>query len=374
MKIKSDFSKLWANVNRMGKHEVIIDPGEKKLPPDFELDQKLSGTSGLDVTLEVLEWDHGVPGVRGRQVMLFIPDQGTDIDNVLSGEEEGRKFHVADCKTLNTMRQQHRFGRYKATYNVSGRFQVYGVSSKTGSSQKGEAELKVCKNCLSYLNYKGYRSGHGLPKSTIYNEFDIAEFLSEYSTLFSSMPERPALIDQGGYSDDWQEISAHYRASVGYRCESCRVDLNEHRNLLHTHHISGNKRENRCSNLKALCIDCHRKQPKHNYMRVTHTNMVLINRLRKQQDLLDTSSWQKVREMADQAFDGLLRYYEKQGLTIPEVGYGLTAPDQSVVAELELAWPSKKQGIAISPNDLREAEKLGWHVLTVGQALNQMNR
>jgi hypothetical protein len=324
MKLQSDFSELWDNVNRMGKHEVIF-----KLPedpaPDFELDDELSSTLGLEIDPDKdLVLVHGVLSVRGYQVLLFIPDQGINIDNVLSGKKEGRKFHVADCQTLNTMRQQHRFGRYKATYNVSGKFQLYGVSSKTGSSLEGEAELKVCKNCLSYLNYKGYRSGHGLPKSTIYNEFDIAEFLSEYSTLFRSMPERSAFIDQGGYSDDWQKVSACYRASVSYRCESCRVDLKEHPNLLHTHHISGNKRENRPSNLKALCIDCHRKQPKHHNMQVTHTNMVLINQLRNRQGLLNTSSWQKVREMADQAFDGLLRYYEKQGLTIPEVGYKLT--------------------------------------------------
>lgn len=373
MKLTTDFSALWANVLRMGKFEANFGL-EEDISQDIELDQELSSTAGLDIKLEDLELDHGVLSVKGRQVLLFIPDQGQSIDDVLSGDKEGRKFHVADCKTLDSMRQKSRFNRYKATYNTSGVFTVYGVSYKTGSSVEGEAELKVCKNCLSYLNYKGYRQGVGLPKNKIYNEFSIPGFLSEYSTLFSSMPDRDSIVEKGGYSEDWAEVSAKYRASVGFCCEQCGVHLSSHKRLLHTHHISGNKRENHPANLKALCLDCHRKQPHHDYMRVTHANMVLINQLRSQQRVLRTSNWQEVREMADKALDGLLRYYEKKGLSVPEVGFELIGPDQAVVAELELAWPSRKKGIAISPDDITEAGKLGWDVMSVGQALNSMNR
>ncbi|MGB2521625.1 hypothetical protein AYI83_19125 [Shewanella algae] len=373
MKLTTDFSALWAAVRQMGKFEANFNLQED-ISPDFELDKELSSTAGLDITLEDVDLDYGVLSYKGRQVLLFIPDQGTSIVEVLAGEAEGRKFHVADCKTLNSMRQKNRFGRYKATYNISGIFKVYGISYAEGTHVEGEAELKVCKNCLSYLNYKGYQQGIGLPKSKIYNEFDISEFLSEYSTLFSSMPERSSFVEQGGYSDDWAEVSAKYRASVHFCCEQCAVDLSSHKNMLHTHHISGNKRENHPSNLKALCIDCHRKQPHHAYMRVTHANMVLLNQLRSQQGLLQTSNWQEVREMADKALDGLLQFYEKKGVSLPEVGFELIGPDKSVVAELEIAWPSKKKAIAISADDISAAQNLGWHVLTVGEALSNMNR
>ncbi|QQO82126.1 HNH endonuclease [Shewanella algae] len=373
MKLTTDFSALWAAVHRMGKFETNFDL-ESDVSPDLELDKELSSTTGLDITLEDLELNCGVLSVKGRQVLLFIPDQGNSIDEVLAGESEGRKFHVADCKTLDSMRQRNRFGRYKATYNTGGVFKVYGISNQTGNSVEGEAELKVCKNCLSYLNYKGYQHGKGLPKSKIYSEFDISEFLSEYSTLFRSMPDRSSFIEKGGYSDDWADVSVKYRASVGFRCEQCGVDLNNHKNLLHTHHISGNKRENHPSNLKAFCLDCHRKQPHHDYMRVTHADMVLLNQLRNQQGLLQTSNWQEVRDMADKALDGLLRYYEKNQAPLPEVGFELIGSDQSVVAELEIAWPNKKKGIAISADDIATASKLGWHVLSVGEALNKMNQ
>ncbi|WP_432472086.1 HNH endonuclease [Amphritea sp. HPY] len=373
MKLDVDLSGLWASVKKMGEHDSDFTIDTTYGGPGLEFDDELSSTAGMDIQLEDLELDKGVLSVHGRQVLLFIPDQGSQIMEVMSDGGKGKKFHVADCVTLNEMRRKKRFQRYKATYNVSGTFQVYGTDYHSGDSIEGEAELKVCKNCLKYLNYKGYQTGAGLPKSKIFQGFDIAAFLSEYSTLFKTMPDRAAMIDMGGYSDDWREVSSKYRQSVNYTCESCSVELNEHRQLLHTHHINGNKRDNHSSNLKALCIDCHRKQPLHDYMRVRHEDMVLLTHLRKAQGYLETSNWDEVIEMADKALDGLLRHYEKKGTPLPEVGYELCKPDQSVAAELEIAWPKMKKGIAISNDDLKAATELGWNVLTVGQALSSMN-
>ena len=370
MKLTVSFAELWACVKKMGDHNVSFsfDTGNDEA---FVTDRSLSSTAGLDITLEDLDLDHGVLSYKGRQVLLFIPDQGSSIDQVLSGQQEGRKFHVADCSTLGEMRKKQRFSRYKATYNLSGKFEVYGDSHYGGAS-KGEAELKVCRNCLSYLNYKGYRSGSN--KDSVYNSFDIAEFLSDYSTLFSSMPERADFVEQGGYSENWGEVSSRYRQDVNFCCESCRVNLVEYRRLLHTHHVNGNKRDDRFANLKALCIDCHRKQPKHEYMRVKHEDMVLINKLRKQQGLLTVSSWAEVRDVADQSLDGLLRFYEKKNMHLPHVSHELSITGKDVVAELEIAWPHKKRGIAIAQQDLEQARAVGWKVLTVGEALKEMNK
>lgn len=373
MKLTTDFSRLWANVKQMGKFEARFDLQED-VSPDLELDRDLSSTAGLDIALDDLELENGVLSVKGRQVLLFIPDQGPSIEAVLAGEAKGKKFHVADCRTLDGMRRKNRFGRYKATYNTEGVFKVYGTSVITGRHIEGEAKLKVCKNCLSYLNYKGYRTANGYSRNRIYQSFDISEFLSEYSTLFRSMPDRTSVIDKGGYSDDWAEVSAKYRRSVDFKCEQCGVDLSDHRNLLHTHHISGNKRDNRQSNLKALCIDCHRKQPHHDYMRVTHANMVLINKLRKEQGLLNTENWQRVRDLADKSLDGLLRFYEGMGASLPEIGYELADRDGAVIAELEIAWPDRKKGIAIGSNDIESARRSGWHVASVGEAISEMNK
>ncbi|MCR9105770.1 MAG: HNH endonuclease [Gammaproteobacteria bacterium] len=373
MKIKADFSDLWDSVKRMGSHNVEFDITAEH-SDDLELDAELSSTAGRDVVLDDLNTDNGVLSVEGRQVLLFIPDHGRNIDEVLAGREEGRKFHVADCRTLESMREQKRFDRYKATYNIGGKFQIYGVSYADGIKREGEIELHVCKNCLSYLNYQGYCGAIGAAKMEIYKQFSIAEFLSTYSTLFKNMPAQHQLADLGGYSDNWKEISDRYRASVNFRCESCKVDLNAHPGFLHTHHINGNKHENHTANLMALCLDCHRKQPKHGYMRVTHDSMVTINQLRKEQGQLEASAgWDQVIRLADKALDGLLRNYASKGMLPPEVGYEILGADDEIVAELELAWPTSKRGIAISEIDLKAANELGWHVLTLGDALRSMN-
>jgi hypothetical protein len=78
--------------------------------------------------------------------------------------------------------------------------------------------------------------------------------------------------------------------------------------------------------------------------------------------------------MADQALEGLLRSYEKKGNAIPEVGYELVDAQLAVVAQLELAWPTRKRGIAIAQEDLQAAQALGWTVLSVGDAIRAMNR
>ena len=58
-----------------------------------------------------------------------------------------------------------------------------------------------------------------------------------------------------------------YRASKGWCCEECGVDLSEYQEFLHTHHVNGIKYDVRPDNLKALCILCHSKQPNHRHLK-----------------------------------------------------------------------------------------------------------
>ncbi|PPC76246.1 hypothetical protein C4K68_16550 [Pokkaliibacter plantistimulans] len=221
------------------------------------------------------------------------------------------------------------------------------------------------------LNYKGYRTGS--QKKTIFGDFDIAEFLSSYSTLFRIMPEREAMVEMGGYDDGWEDVSKNYRESKSWQCEECKVSLLQNKRLLHTHHINGVKRDNKLSNLKALCLDCHRKQPKHDYMRVTHSDMQTIVRLRREQSLLNKSNWSDAFRMADKSVEGILFHYQKSGQQCPYVGYELTNEKNEVVGELELAWPAFKTGIAINHEIIEKANKLGWKVRSVGEEIRLMS-
>lgn len=373
MKLKVDLSNLWIAAKQMGP---LIDIEDFNLEPSvnnvFQLDIDLSATTGIEIILDDLQTDKGVLSYQGRQIFLFIPDQGNNIDDALNDPMKGRRYHVAECKTLEQMRNRNRFGRYQATNNLEGKFHIYGVSRLTGTSLEGEANLKVCMNCLKYLNYQGFETNPA-NKKNIHLNFDIASFLSHYSTLFTSMPPPSHFEKKGGYSDDWQQISASYRQSLNYTCEACKVNLNQYKHLLHTHHISGNKRENNTNNLQALCVDCHRKQPKHDYMRVEHSDMLKINSLRYEQGLFISRSWKEALKMADTSIRGLLLSYQAQGDTAPIIAHTITNANGKIISQLDAAWPERKFGIVINESDYKAAVKTGWNVKSVGDALNAFN-
>lgn len=375
MKIQVDFEPLWRNVRQMGAGKAdfkwVSDQGEA----DFTFDDQLSRREGVEVTLEDLENSNGLLSVKGFQILLFIPDNGPSVSAVLSGEpEKGRRFHVADCRTLERMRREKRFERYKVTNNLSGSFHIHGKDSVTGQTMEGEARLLVCQNCLTYLNHKNFKGKSRNDRASIVERFDIGEFFASYSSLFRRLPRNNGFLDGAGYSDDWERISLAYRKAKDFVCENCGVDLSDHKRLLHTHHINGNKRDNRDANLRALCMDCHRKEPMHNHMQVRHRDMQLINQLRRKQALLYNDSWDEIFKLADPAVHGLLYHYKAKNKRKPQVGYDLIGPDQAVVAQLELAWPNSKQGIAIDQDDLNGALAAGWRVVSVGEALQLMNQ
>lgn len=68
---------------------------------------------------------------------------------------------------------------------------------------------------------------------------------------------------KNGYTSDWGSVSNRYKKAQGWRCEHCGVYCGGpgDRSLLHVHHWDRNPQNNRDSNLAALCIQCHSRQP-----------------------------------------------------------------------------------------------------------------
>lgn len=147
--------------------------------------------------------------------------------------------------------------------------------------------------------------------------------------------------------------------------------MRSHRALLHVHHISGVKSDNRPSNLKALCIDCHSKQPKHEHMALSHSERQTINDLRKAQGLLDVlNDWQELFDYSDPGVHGVLHACQQAYLKRPEINYFVENEFGELAARLELAWPKHKFGIAISSNDIEDATKNGWNVVGINDFLS----
>lgn len=373
MKLEVDFSLLEQAVVTMGAETVEIQLDDEIIPIE-PIDKQLD--EGIEVNFEDIDFVTGLASYQGRQVLLYIKDHsyGNKFHRALQEGAEGNKFHIADCKTLEKMRRNGRFDRYVVTNKVDGIFKISGHDKRTNEQIEGEANLNVCQDCLENMNYKKFAS---LPKGSARREFvdqfSLADFFDTYSSFFKFMPSGLADKLNSGYTKDWDQISRNIREKYNYQCQQCGVDLNFNKSLLHVHHVNGVKSDNREDNLRALCCDCHRKQPNHNHMFVSHEQTQQINHLRQEQGITTKESWRSVYELADPGMHGVIDLLERYQVHLPEVGEELQDDRGRVVAELELAWPLRKVGVAVDKGDAVSAMRLGWKVYSMRHALRQID-
>jgi hypothetical protein len=373
MKLDIDFSALDMAVKRMGAQSIKVEFSDKIVPIE-PIDKQLD--EGIEVNFQDISFDTGLASYQGRQVLLYIKDHsyGNKIHSVIQDGSKGNRFHIAECKTLAEMRRAGRFERYVVTNKVDGVFHVSGHNGHTNELIEGQAKLSVCQFCLESINYKKFSSlPRGGARREFVNQFSLVDFFDTYSSFFKFMPSGIAEKSSNAYSDDWDAISRKIREQVNYQCQQCGLNLVFNKRLLHVHHINGVKSDNSEANLRALCCDCHRKQPNHNHMFVSHEQTQQINHLRQEQGITTKESWRSVYELADPGMHGVIDLLERYQVHFPEVGEELQDERGRVVAELELAWPIKKVGIAVDKDDAVAATKLGWKVYSMRHALSQVD-
>lgn len=275
-----------SNASRLGK----INSPEESLPPIDKIDIELQ--DGIEINIKDLKLsEEGHFTFQGRHVLIYIKNTKKDKVTLEENPESSPRFHVAQCTTLDDMHKKGRMQRYVATTDISGDFKVeYFEPSTWGAGETGEtvSRLKVCKNCLIRLNYHGYRDRHTNEKRSLWNDFSIEEFFKTYESLFKRKPKyTDKTAPKGGYSDDWTLVSKRFRASAGWKCHNCGVDLSKgiYNKLLHVHHINGIEGDNTLRNLRALCILCHKDQIGHSHVYVDRKDKEEIKRLRQQQRL-----------------------------------------------------------------------------------------
>lgn len=322
---------------------------------------------GEDIQLDEINGSNGILNYDGHQVMLYIPDHGDEIQFVLEDGKLGRRIHVAECSTLEFMRETGRFKRYDVISRVDGLFPVFGRNFKLKQDIEGEADLGVCKNCLKILNYKGYASQGQAIKNQVFNDFSFEQFFEVYSSYFKSLPVNNKKTTSN-YTADWPSISAKLRSELNYTCEQCGVDLTSESKLLHTHHVNGNKADNERDNLRALCVDCHKKQPHHGHIYVSNNDVLKINQLRREQHKFDVFDYNNLRDCADTALDGLL--LKCQTTRLPGAELGIAINDNGNLISIDLCWPRRKVAVLINIDNTPVLQRHGWTVFTAFDALN----
>jgi hypothetical protein len=238
-----------------------------RLTPD-ELGRLYEG-DGLEVGLdEVNVHDDGTLIYKNARVLLYIRDVHAHQEQI-----DLPKFHVAHCPTLKNMNEIGRSHRYLISARVDGTFRL---NVFRGNKIKTEnAFLNVCQNCLGTLEFNGFKNNLTRPERTLHvNAFTPANFFEQY----------PRLLDGTGYGGgdvapinaypaDFPKISTQVRTAAGWRCQEvpCKYDcsLPSLRQYLHVHHLNGNRADSSRKNLKAVCVECHAKQPMHSHVKNT---------------------------------------------------------------------------------------------------------
>ena len=294
MKLNLDISNLVRLRSTMGADLTQWAPAKATLDPREEIRAQLQ--SGIEITLDAVErGPGGLLSYKGEQVILYIKDTRSDQYTLEHAPEKSRRYHVADCATLDKMREKGRFERYVVTNRMDGMFLVDWVDKDTNARGETEAALKVCKNCLSAINWRGYErsedrfvldGGRRQMPSDIWRDFEISQFLLEFSTFFHSTPSRrDTTAAPNVYASNWAAISQRTRRARNWTCETCGVNLRSAPHLLHCHHKNGVVTDNRQDNLEVLCAVDHAAQPDHGHMKVPLKDKALIMELRVNQDL-----------------------------------------------------------------------------------------
>lgn len=358
MKLNINFSELIQLGKRMLPEGSGFILGEKTVefhPIDVELE------SGIKINITELDAGSGLISFQGRQVLLYIRDHSQIYDAAIAEPARGNKFHIAWCKTLDTMRQDGRFGRYHATNRLDGSFEI-----DDGRGRHQDVELKVCRNCLEKLNYR--ESANKVIRHTVFNSFVLKEFFSHYSTCFRYMPKGFHNSKNSGYTEDWREISNRIRTRSGFVCGDCGVDMSSHRNLCDVHHKDGVKYNNKDENLDIVCRDCHRKKPQHGGMFLSFSDMKIIQTCRLQQGLNIVSSWDDVYSLTDTSIHGDINILEMKKYPLPKLGYQIDMPGLERKMTLDAAWISEKIAVNLEPVVLP-----GWTIFTVSEAVSYMS-
>jgi hypothetical protein len=255
-----------------GPLNVIRQLMRAPLPETFSLGQAIDRLTvadlevmqsvGLDIgsdELRVLE--DGTLAYKDSRVLLYIRDVA--IYHNRGHEESMPKFHVANCGTLRKMKENKRFDRYVVSIRKDGKFELNFIHHRR--KQNVTRELKICKNCLDFLAYKGYSHGNRAANPQIYDGFSIDEYFTIYPrNIIVTQPTYNSITAPlNDYGPGFRETSTRYRAENDWTCEKCEVDLSHpsHRRFLHTHHLNGLKYDNRDENFQALCIQCHANEP-----------------------------------------------------------------------------------------------------------------
>jgi hypothetical protein len=249
------------------------EPGSEREKVQLEL------KSGIQIAAKDFDEIPVVAGMfshNGEHAFLYIDEPRHPIETLQENPaENAQRFHlVKNCSTLIHMHNAGRSERYVLIQNATGTFPTKPfdlVTHRTLTDQKIDARLLPCKNCLNELRYQGYQRPHYINAANdkIWRNFSVKEFFDHYEPFFFTENYYRAHADNGtaNYTLDHAKVRDRLLQEVQFTCEDCGVKLEDRKDLLHLHHINGQRGDNRRTNTTIVCVVCHCAKPLHGHMK-----------------------------------------------------------------------------------------------------------
>lgn len=258
----------WQSLNILRQKMDAILTNNFVLTPTYSensIFEKKLREGGVEIDIEeITVHDDGTLICRDYRVLLHIRDVIT-----INGNTNLPRYHLAFCSTLEQMQKQSRFARYVVAQTTSGEFTINIINNKNITSHS--EKLKVCQNCLSKIEWKGFnRNISYTEKKNRVEDFSLSDFFDEYPRdLIQKKPSYTSITAPiNNYPDNWEDLSKKIRKQRGNKCEVCGIHLSGSKaKYLHVHHRNGIKNDNINSNLEVTCIRCHANKPKHQHIK-----------------------------------------------------------------------------------------------------------
>jgi hypothetical protein len=227
--------------------------------------ERLASGDGVDTSwndLDILQ--NGTITFKGTRVLIYIRDV-----HVLGGHETERRYHLATCRTIELMQRANRITRYVVAQRPDGIFKI-NITSQ-GYTRTEMRRLSVCQNCLSMLNFDGFKDLPGPSRPQFVSGFTPDRFFALYPQ--SPHTKVPFYGEDGAppndYTRDFPEISHALRQQLNWECQDCRRDFSSTvlRRFLQVHHRNAGRWDNSPENLEVLCVGCHAGRPMHSHIK-----------------------------------------------------------------------------------------------------------
>ena len=180
------------------------------------------------------------------------------------------RMHICKCSTLITYIQN---GTFRRCYRFAETDKVLVADKSDFNKVKEVSDLPLCQNCIRLLQKTRFRYVTGSRR-----------YVNEIAKDNQETRDKIRSVDIFGYTKDWESISRAYRESKEYRCDKCGVQITNpfDYHLMHVHHKDGDKTNNKRTNLRCLCIECHSTiNPAHRKRFSSRANQLLIEEFRR---------------------------------------------------------------------------------------------